>query len=71
MAFLPSSIEDYTTRVEFSGDIHVTAWSVTRGLQGRLLESSNVECGSLSSLLVHQPIAVEKTQWHQVKTLYR
>jgi len=71
MAFLPSSIEDYAAHVDFSGDVHVTAWSVTRGLNGRLLASSNVECGSVNSLVVHQPIAVEETQWHQVKKLYR
>ena len=71
MAFLPSSIEDFDTRIEFSGDIHVTAWSVTRGGNGRLLESSNIECRSVISLTVHQPIAVEQAQWHQVKRLYR
>jgi hypothetical protein len=71
MAFLPSSISELDTRIDFSGDIHVTAWSVTRGLQGRLLESSNVECGSVSALTVHQPIAIEETRWHEVKNLYR
>ena len=71
LAFLPSSIQGFETRVEYSGDIHVTAWSVSRGLNGRLLESSNIECGSVSSLLVHQPIAIEQSQWHQVKKLFR
>jgi hypothetical protein len=71
LAFLPSSITELETQINVSGDIHVTAWSVTRGLQGRLLESSSIECGSVSSLTVHQPIAIEETRWHEVKNLYR
>ena len=71
LAFLPSSISSFDKSFEHSGDIHVTAWSVTRGLQGHLLESSNIECGSVASLTVHRPIAVEKIRWHQVKALYR
>jgi hypothetical protein len=71
LAFLPSNIQNLSTRVDFTGAVHVTAWSVTRGANGRLLDSSNIECGSVSSLMVHQPIAVETTQWHQMKTLYR
>lgn len=71
MAFLPSSISEFDTQLDFSGDIHVTAWSVTRGLQGRLLESSHVECGSVAALTVHRPIAIEETRWHEVKNLYR
>lgn len=71
LAFLPSSISSFETRIDFSGDIHVTAWSVSRDPQGRLRQSSNIECGSVSQLTVHQPIAVEHTRWHQVKSLYR
>jgi len=71
LAFLPSSISEVDQRIDFSGDIHVAAWSVTRGPQGTLLQSSNVECGSVSSLTVHQPIAIEEVRWHVVKNLYR
>jgi hypothetical protein len=71
LAFLPSSISQFDKMFETSGDVHIAAWSITRGLQGHLLESSNMECGSVASLTVHQPIAVEQIHWSQVKTLYR
>lgn len=71
LTFLPSSISQFDRIFEVSGDIHVAAWSVTRGLRGHLLEPSNMECGSVASMIVHQPIAVEQIHWSQVKTMYR
>jgi hypothetical protein len=71
LAFLPSEVTSYTHRFMDSGDLRVTAFSITRGPFGNLYSASNVECGSLTSALVHLPVGVAPSSWGTVKTLYR
>ena len=71
MAFLPSSIRRYSHLFGVPGDLHIAAWSVTRGAHGYLYAASHIECGSLATVSVHMPIAVLEQPWHGIKSLYR
>ena len=71
LAFLPAPLSRYTRAFALPGQVHVTAWSVTRGSHGYLYAASDVECGSIATSKVHLPVSVESTRWQQVKSLYR
>lgn len=71
LAFLPSTLERVSQFVNFSGEMRVAAWSVSRGPFGQLLAVSTVECGSVATLQVHLPVGVQSTRWDRVKSLYR
>ena len=71
LALLPATVTRYTQAFAVPGQVHVTAWSVTRGSHGYLYATSDIECGSLASSKVHLPVSVTPAEWQQVKSLYR
>jgi hypothetical protein len=71
LAALPSSVTHFPYRFQLPGEARIAAWSVTRNPTGNLYAASNVECGSLASLLVQLPVAITSRGWGQVKTLFR
>lgn len=71
LAFLPSTVNSLSHLFAESGELRVSAWSVTRGPFATLYAASNLECGSLASATVHIPVGVMPKSWGNVKTLYR
>lgn len=71
LAFLPSNVERLSQFVDFSGEMRLAAWSVTRGPYGQLLAVSTMECGSVAAQQIHLPVGVQHTRWDRVKSLYR
>lgn len=71
LALVPSGTERLVHKFRTSGEVHITAWSITRGPSGRIEVLSGVECGSLATSSVHLPIGVAERSWGQVKVLYR
>jgi hypothetical protein len=71
LAFLPSTVTQYSYSLSVPGDVRIAAWSITRGPFGIYHAASSLECGALASILVQLPVAVAPTDWARVKTLYR
>jgi len=71
LAYLPSSTMRTTFLSPHFGELHIAAWSFSRGSFGQLLTASSMECGSLVTVTVHLPVGVAQRRWTQVKALYR
>jgi hypothetical protein len=71
LAFLPSTVTRYSYSSPLPGTLRIAGWSITRDTHGNLTAASNIECGSLASILVQLPVGVQSTRWGGIKRLYR